>query len=115
MTRDAFANTRPSDPIDSRRSAVNSGAYAGASYVTFFGLHLRGREVIEESHRLLFDGPLKGSRLTGDTGGEMSVQVRFPHPDVAVTVATGGSTLQGEDAPDPAAGSGGPAEAGNAG
>ncbi len=35
-----------------------------------------GREVIESSHRALFEGPLKGSKLTGALGGVAKVLVR---------------------------------------
>lgn len=72
-----------------------------ADYITFFGLHTRGRAAIEEIHRPLFAGPLRGSRLTGGSTGDDGVQVRFLRPDVALVVATGGSTLQGASAPDP--------------
>jgi uncharacterized protein (TIGR02246 family) len=72
-----------------------------ADYITFFGLHTQGRTAIEEVHRPLFAGPLKGSRLTGGSTGDDGVQIRFLRPDVALVVATGGSTLQGAAAPDP--------------
>jgi uncharacterized protein (TIGR02246 family) len=72
-----------------------------ADYITFFGVHLRGRGVIEESHRPLFAGPLKGSRLTGGTQGEVHPGVRFLSPDVALLVVTGGTTTAGSDGPDP--------------
>jgi uncharacterized protein (TIGR02246 family) len=64
-----------------------------ADYVTFFGLNTPGRTRIEEVHRALFEGPLKGSKLTG--GGE--VKVRFVRPDVAVAVGGGGSSLAGAE------------------
>jgi uncharacterized protein (TIGR02246 family) len=67
-----------------------------ADYVTFFGVNLPGRAQIESAHRALFEGPLKGSKLTG--GGE--VKVRFVRPDVAVAVAGGGSSLTGADTAD---------------
>src|SRR6184192_531187 len=44
-----------------------------ADYVTFFGLNFPGREAIEESHRALFEGPLKGSKLTGRLGAAAKV------------------------------------------
>ncbi|MGW7531219.1 SgcJ/EcaC family oxidoreductase [Amycolatopsis sp. NPDC054798] len=68
-----------------------------ADYVTFFGLRFIGRQAIADSHRELFQGPLKGSKLTGF--GEP--RVRFLRDDVAVIVAGGGSSLTGGD--DPAA------------
>lgn len=64
-----------------------------ADYVTFFGMNFPGRATIESSHRALFEGPLRGSKLTGDGG---SAKVRFLRPDVAVAVLGGGSSLTGE-------------------
>lgn len=64
-----------------------------ADYVTFFGMNFPGRATIESSHRALFEGPLRGSKLTGDSG---SAKVRFLRPDVAVAVMGGGSSLTGE-------------------
>jgi uncharacterized protein (TIGR02246 family) len=69
-----------------------------ADYVTFFGMNFPGREAIESSHRALFEGPLKGSTLTGQLGAE--ARVRFVRPDVAVVLAGGGSSLAGADVPD---------------
>ncbi|GAA1031210.1 MULTISPECIES: SgcJ/EcaC family oxidoreductase [Amycolatopsis] len=68
-----------------------------ADYVTFFGLRSVGRQAIVDSHRELFQGPLKGSKLTG--WGEP--RVRLLRDDVAVVVTGGGSSLTGGD--DPAA------------
>lgn len=86
--------------LDRLSEAWNAGdatAYGGlftedADYVTFFGLNLPGRKAIEDGHRALFEGPLKGSRLSG--GGPR--KVRFVRPDVAIVVAGGGSSLNGE-------------------
>ncbi|VVJ20646.1 Uncharacterised protein [Amycolatopsis camponoti] len=69
-----------------------------ADYVTFFGMNLPGRETIESSHRALFEGPLKGSKLTGQLGA--AAKVRFVRPDVAVVVVGGGSSLTGADTTD---------------
>ena len=69
-----------------------------ADYVTFFGLNFPGREAIESSHRALFEGPLKGSKLTGQLGA--SAKVRFVRPDVAVVVVGGGSSVSGADTTD---------------
>ncbi|MEU8633452.1 SgcJ/EcaC family oxidoreductase [Amycolatopsis sp. NPDC048633] len=69
-----------------------------ADYVTFFGLNFPGREAIESSHRALFEGPLKGSKLTGQLGA--SAKVRFVRPDVAVAVVGGGSSVTGADTAD---------------
>lgn len=65
-----------------------------ADYVTFFGMNVPGREAIEAGHRALFEGPLKGSKLGGETG---EVKVRFVRPDVAIVVADGGSSLESGD------------------
>ena len=51
-------------------NAGDATAYArlfteDADYVTFFGMNFPGREAIESSHRALFEGPLKGVKLTG--------------------------------------------------
>lgn len=77
-------------------------AYAGlftedADYVTFFGRNMPGRELIERSHRALFEGPLKGSKVACGTDAP---KVRFLRPDVAVVVIGGGSSLSG-GAPEP--------------
>ncbi|KZB85444.1 SgcJ/EcaC family oxidoreductase [Amycolatopsis regifaucium] len=68
-----------------------------ADYVTFFGVNMPGRALIESAHRSLFEGPLKGSKLV-DGGGEP--KVRFIRPDVAIVVAGGGSS-QADDKPEP--------------
>jgi uncharacterized protein (TIGR02246 family) len=68
-----------------------------ADYVTFFGMNMPGRAVIERAHRALFEGPLMGSKLVSG-GGEP--KVRFVRPDVAIVVAGGGSSLAG-DQPEP--------------
>ncbi|WP_025272252.1 SgcJ/EcaC family oxidoreductase [Haloglycomyces albus] len=59
---------------------------ADADYITFFGQRFRGRKAIEESHRYLFEGPLKGSRM--DDAGETNIKMLSP--DVAVVISTGG-------------------------
>jgi uncharacterized protein (TIGR02246 family) len=64
-----------------------------ADYVTFFGMNIPGRDAIESSHRALFEGPLKGSKLTGRLGA--AAKVRLVRPDVAVAVVGGGSSLTG--------------------
>jgi len=50
-------------------------------YVAFDGSHTRGRSEIAETHRPLFEGVLKGSRLVG-VG--MPVEVRLLAADVAL-------------------------------
>jgi len=69
-----------------------------ADYITFFGVNTPGRAAIEAGHRALFAGPLKGSKLTGT--GEPP-KIRFPHPDVAIALVGGNSTVA-DSAPDPA-------------
>jgi uncharacterized protein (TIGR02246 family) len=69
-----------------------------ADYVTFFGLNMPGRARIEDGHRALFEGPLKGSKLTGRL--DVGTKVRFVRPDVAIAVAGGGSSLTGADTTD---------------
>ncbi|MEV6906521.1 SgcJ/EcaC family oxidoreductase [Amycolatopsis sp. NPDC051071] len=63
-----------------------------ADYVTFFGMNMPGRAIIESAHRSLFEGLLKGSKLTGGGG---DAKVRFIRPDVAIVVSGGGSSLAG--------------------
>lgn len=100
--------------LDALVEAWNAGdatAYAGlftedADYITFFGLHMAGRRAIEESHRALFEGPLRGSRIGfgagAESGQEGGTRIRALGPGVALVVAKGGSTLPGQTAPDPA-------------
>ena len=103
MTEDREAAVRA--VLDGLVDAWNTGdatAYArqfteDADYVTFFGVNMPGRHAIEASHRALFEGPLKGSKLTG---GAEPPRIRFIRSDVAVVVAGGGSTIGG-DQPDP--------------
>ncbi|GAA3861986.1 SgcJ/EcaC family oxidoreductase [Saccharothrix violaceirubra] len=69
-----------------------------AEYVVFDGRRLSGRREIEDAHRWLFSGPLKGSRLVGTT--EVDVPPRFLRPDVAVLVS--GGAVAGPDGGVPA-------------
>ncbi len=62
---------------------------ADASYVVFDGSVLTGRTAIEDVHRRLFDGPLRGSRM-GGPGERPPVPVRFVRPDVAIAHLGGG-------------------------
>jgi uncharacterized protein (TIGR02246 family) len=91
-------------PLRKMADAWNSGdatAYANlftedADYVTFFGTNLPGRKAIEETHRFLFEGMLKGSKLIK---GDVQPKVRFLRPDIAVVVTGGGgSSLDGGNA-----------------
>ena len=67
-----------------------------ADYVAFDGSHTRGREEISSSHQQLFDGFLKGTRLTGRI-----LSVKFPSPGVALVHATGGTVMRGKAKPSP--------------
>jgi uncharacterized protein (TIGR02246 family) len=58
-----------------------------ADYVTWFGAHSKGRKRIEDDHRFLFDGPLKGVKLSEGAEGD----VRFLSPDVALVISSGGA------------------------
>ncbi|MGK5551940.1 SgcJ/EcaC family oxidoreductase [Actinomadura kijaniata] len=55
-----------------------------ATYTTYVGTQYRGRRDIVESHRVLFERFLKGTRLAGEI-----VDVRFLTPDVAVVTGRG--------------------------
>jgi uncharacterized protein (TIGR02246 family) len=81
-------------------NAGDAKAYAelfteDADYITFFGLHLQGREAIEETHRHLFQTPIK---LTGGGGGGEPIVKRLGE-GVALVISGGGSTVEGR--PDP--------------
>ena len=87
----------PVDAVLARLSAAwdagDAAAYAArftpdATYVVFDGTVLRGAEAIGDVHRWLFDGPLKGSRMSGLA--VPSTDVRFLRPDVAVALVEGG-------------------------
>jgi len=66
---------------------------ADADYVVINGMHMRGREAIEQSHQHIFDTIYKNSTLS------LSVkQVRFLRPDVAVVHVLGhNKTRHGEE------------------
>jgi uncharacterized protein (TIGR02246 family) len=66
-----------------------------ATYVTFDGQVLAGREAIVDVHRWLFDGPLKGSTMGASSTGDDAPAVRFLRPDVA-HVLTGGAVRPGD-------------------
>ncbi|TDD12707.1 SgcJ/EcaC family oxidoreductase [Nonomuraea deserti] len=79
-------------------NAGDASAYAGlftpdAEYITFFGLHLRGRQAIEDTHRELFKTSIK---LESD--GEKPL-IKALSDDVALVISGGSSTVDGE--PDP--------------
>lgn len=58
-----------------------------ATYVTFDGHVLVGRDAIVDVHRWLFDGPLHGSRMGSSTTEDVPT-VRFLRPDVAHVLST---------------------------
>ncbi|WP_405015771.1 SgcJ/EcaC family oxidoreductase [Kitasatospora sp. NBC_00070] len=60
-----------------------------ATYVTYVGTFYQGRHDIVASHRALFDGFAKGTRLADET-----LAIRFPAPGVAV-VSGRGDTYKG--------------------
>ncbi|WP_214403965.1 SgcJ/EcaC family oxidoreductase [Pseudonocardia lacus] len=60
-----------------------------ATYVTFDGHVLVGRDAIVDVHRWLFDGPLKGSTMGATSTGGDSPTVRFLRPDVAHVLTAG--------------------------
>lgn len=57
-----------------------------ADYVTFDGSLAKGRKAIIETHRPLFEGILKGSRLAGEF---QPTTIRFLAPDVALIHSSG--------------------------
>lgn len=89
----------PVDAVLNRLSAAwNAGdaaAYAAeftpdATYVVFDGHVLRGRGEIEDGHRWLFGGPLRGSTMDFATGDGPAPEVRLVAPGVAHVLAAGG-------------------------
>ncbi|MFC5823324.1 SgcJ/EcaC family oxidoreductase [Nonomuraea insulae] len=80
-------------------NAGDSAGYAGlftedADYITFFGLRLKGRQAIEDTHRELFKTSIK----LGEGGGG-APSIRHLTGDVALVIAGGTSSVDGE--PDP--------------
>ncbi|MFF7704514.1 SgcJ/EcaC family oxidoreductase [Streptomyces lydicus] len=61
-----------------------------ATYITFLGTLYQGRQGIVDSHRSLFAGFLKGTKLADEV-----LDIRFPGPDVAV-VNGRGDTYKGK-------------------
>ncbi|MEU6410014.1 SgcJ/EcaC family oxidoreductase [Microbispora sp. NPDC046933] len=87
------------DALTAAWNDADAAAFAGlftedADYVTYFGLRMEGRRAIEDSHRALFEGPLKGSRLGGPAAAPPLRKIRLLSPDVALVVTTGGSALR---------------------
>ena len=73
-----------------------------ATYVTFDGQVLVGRDAVVDVHRWLFEGPLKGSTMGAASTGEDTTEVRFLRPDVAhvLVVAAVRPPDQAETTPD---------------
>ncbi len=67
-----------------------------AHFVAFDGSVLHGRKQIAETHRVLFDKWLAGTRLTDER-----TDVRFLGPDAAVLFAVGGTIMRGKSGPSP--------------
>ena len=57
---------------------------ADATYITYVGTFYQGRQDIVDSHRTLFGGFLKGTRLADEI-----LDIRFHGPDVAVVNGRG--------------------------
>ncbi|RNL86926.1 SgcJ/EcaC family oxidoreductase [Halostreptopolyspora alba] len=66
-----------------------------ASYVAFNGEIMRGRTEIEQVHRWLFDGPLRGSRMQSGGDPSTSAPPRIIRPGVAVMQQGGGIRPEG--------------------
>jgi uncharacterized protein (TIGR02246 family) len=64
-----------------------------ATYVVFDGTVVRGRAAIEEGHRALFAGPLRGFRMDPPAG---PVAARHLGPDVAHVLVDGGTRPPGQ-------------------
>ena len=64
-----------------------------ATYVVFDGTVVRGRAAIEDGHRALFAGPLRGFRMDPPT---VAVPVRYLSPDVAHVLVDGGTRPPGQ-------------------
>jgi uncharacterized protein (TIGR02246 family) len=70
--------------------AFGSAFTEDASYTTWLGSRYQGRSDIVESHRALFDGLLKGTRLADEIE-----RIRFHGQDTAV-LTTRGDTYKGK-------------------
>ena len=94
--------TSVEDTLTRLADAWNDGdaaAYADlftpdATYVIFDGTVVRGRTAIEEGHRALFAGPLRGYRMEAPAG---PVPVRYLNPDTAHVLVTGGTRPPGRE------------------
>jgi uncharacterized protein (TIGR02246 family) len=91
--------TETLDRLSAAWNAGDAAAYAAeftedATYVIWNGTVLHGRTAVEDTHRWLFAGPLKGSRFAEQSEAPV---VRFVRPDVAHVIASGGITPDGQD------------------
>lgn len=83
-------------------NAGEARAYANlftttASYVSFDGHLLQGRQAIAKVHQFLFDGPLQGSQMVSDGGDGGTIDsTPLLGDDIAVVVSTGGIRLAGQ-------------------
>jgi uncharacterized protein (TIGR02246 family) len=97
--------TSVEDALTRLAAAWNNGdatAYADlftpdATYVVFDGTVVRGRTAIEEGHRALFAGPLRGFRMEPPA----AAPVRYLGSDVAHVLAAGGTRPPGQEEPAP--------------
>ncbi|NSC21556.1 SgcJ/EcaC family oxidoreductase [Streptomyces albus subsp. chlorinus] len=91
----------------SMAKAWNAGDGAGyaapfledASYISFDGALAEGRQTIADIHQMLFDGPLKGSKMNDAHHAEP--RIRFLTPDSAVVISIGGTSIDDVEATDP--------------
>lgn len=89
--------------LSAMTEAWNAGdgtAYAAqftpaATYVSFQGDLLRGRDAIRDVHQFLFDGPLKGTRL--ERMDEEHTSITLLRDDVALVVSGGGARMPDQD------------------
>src|SRR5882762_12001952 len=74
-----------------------------ADFIAWNGQYGRGRQAIEDAHRLLFQGPLAGSRmvLVDDNAQPAALEsLRFIRPDVAIVVIPGTVIRTDQDGPE---------------
>ncbi|MFW5415207.1 SgcJ/EcaC family oxidoreductase [Nocardiopsis sp. CNT-189] len=86
--------------------AWNAGDGAGyaapflddATYISYDGQLAEGRQVIQDVHQMLFDGPLKGSRM--DDSNHHEPRIRLLTDDSAVVISIGGVSIDGGEPTD---------------
>ncbi|QVQ54383.1 SgcJ/EcaC family oxidoreductase [Spiractinospora alimapuensis] len=92
--------------LDTLAEAWNNGdaaRYAAqftndATYIVYDGRLLVGRQQIEDVHRRLFTGPLRGSRMTSTAAeGEPGMSFRWLAPGVAHVLSGGAVQLSGSE------------------